>query len=286
VNGRRAVKGTVLRAGDEVVVSEWHDEAPLAPVASPLTVLYEDDDVIAVDKPPAIPSTGGALAGASVAAMLLARHPQMAAIDPRRAAGLVHRLDTGTSGVLLAARHPAAWARARVAFAHRTVVKEYVAVVHGRLAAAARVDTRLARVRGTRGRMKPVTKAGSSSWAARTEILPLRTAEDLTLVALRMRTGVTHQLRVHLASLGHSVLGDLRYGPVPATANASTPFATAAAAAGWHYLHARVLRGDGGGVPPAVTAPFPSHWTALFRTIGWVERDVDTDALRWPGDEA
>jgi len=134
--------------------------------------------------------------------------------------------------------------------------------------------------------MKPVAGSGPSSWAARTEILPLRTSEDLTLVALRMRTGVTHQLRVHLASLGHPVLGDLRYGVARGASDAMTTFATAAASAGWHYLHARVLRGDGGGVPPSITAPFPSHWTPFFRRIGWAERDTDTDRLCWPGDDA
>lgn len=97
------------------------------------------------------------------------------------------------------------------------------------------------------------------SWPAVTSVTPLRTASALTLVRLRMRTGVTHQLRVHLAALGHPVLGDARYGGADA----------ARGEPGWHYLHAAVLRADVAGLPPRLATPFPRHWRALCERLGW-----------------
>jgi 23S rRNA pseudouridine1911/1915/1917 synthase len=259
VNGRRAVKSQLLHHGDVIVLPESPPTPPpLVPVATPLTIVHCDADLVAIDKPPGMPSTAGPSGAPSAAAALLQRHPEMAAIDAVRSAGLVHRLDTGTSGLLVAARTPAAYARLRAAFARKRILKEYWAVVVGNLAARGRVTTPLARHPRSRKRM--IAAPEGRGWSAETEYEPLAHAEDLTLVRLRMRTGVTHQLRAHLAELGHPVLGDRRYGvPHPAAADVD-----------WHYLHARRLTGDDPAILGSVlAAPEPRHWEALCARLAW-----------------
>ncbi|HEY2388622.1 MAG TPA: RluA family pseudouridine synthase [Candidatus Binatia bacterium] len=258
VNGRRAAKSQMLRPGDEILLPEAAPARPLlVPVATPLAIVHADGDLVAIDKPPGMPSTGGAGTAPSAAAALLQRYPEMAAIDAVRSAGLVHRLDTGTSGLLVAARTPAAYARVRDAFAQKSIVKEYWAVVVGRLAEGGRITTPLDRRPRSRKRM--IAAAPGRGWPAETEYLPLVHAGDLTLVRLRMRTGVTHQLRVHLAELGHPVLGDRRYGAVHPDAPAE-----------WHYLHARRMTGDDRTTLGAVlAAPTPPHWEALCARLAW-----------------
>jgi 23S rRNA pseudouridine1911/1915/1917 synthase len=263
VNGRSATKGTLVRSGDEVTVHALPAaEQRLAPTPAMLAIVYANRHLVAVDKPPAMPSTGGTTAGASVASILLARFPAMARIDATRAAGLVHRLDNGTSGLLIAARHPASYRRLRLEFSRKAVEKDYLAVVRGRVREAGRIARALER--RARGRMAPARPGTTSGWHAATDFTPLCYGDGLTLVRLRMRTGVTHQLRVHMALLGHPVLGDRRYGH--AIARAAAPEAR-----GWHYLHAAAVRFDAADLPRRLEAPFPAHWEPLFERLGWPE---------------
>ncbi len=263
VNGLRARKGTMVRAGDTVTVTQIAEEpAPSLPTKLTLTVVHDDDDLVVIDKPPGLPTTVGRTPGPSVAAALMAAYPEMAALGDAQHAGLVHRLDTGTSGLLVAARTTDAHARLRAAFRAKAVAKDYLAVVTGRLATADVVDAPLARHRRSRGRMV-VARGQAKAWPARTEVDPLGGDDDYTLVSLRMRTGVTHQLRVHLALLGHPIVGDHRYGSVTlSTANQLTD-------PGWHFLHARSVRFDAADLPPVVATPFPQHWRPFFAARGW-----------------
>ncbi len=259
VNARRARKGHVVRAGDEITVGTLPSVEPgLVPSPMPLSIVHCDPTLVAVDKPPGVPSTGGA-AGPSIAGALLARFPEMAAIDPLRGAGLVHRLDTGTSGLLLAARDPATHAYLRDAFTRKRVRKEYLAIVRGTVAGEGRVDRPLRRRPGTRGRMEPARTA-RRAWRAVTEYTPVRAGRDVSLLRLRMRTGVTHQLRAHMASIGHPVLGDTRYGPA-CDPGAALPFTG-------HCLHAWRLEFEARELPRISTA-FPSHWRELCERFGW-----------------
>lgn len=266
VNGRAARKGTIVRAGDTITLDAWPRQPPIAtgtPLA--LAVLYEDAELVAIDKPPGIPTTIGKTSGPTVAAGLLARFPEMTSIDANRSAGLVHRLDTGTSGLLLAARTPAVYTRLRHEFTQKAVTKEYLAVVRGRLDRAETVTQPLARHPRRRDRMV-VAVRGARAWAAETEILPIVADADLSLVRLRMRTGVTHQLRLHVSLLGHPVLGDRRYGD--ATLESSV-------GADWHFLHARALTFDAGDLPRGLATPFPEHWRELFATRRWTPTAAD-----------
>jgi 23S rRNA pseudouridine1911/1915/1917 synthase len=210
VNGRPARKGAHVVDGDVV---ELPEPAPLAPEPdTPLRVLYEDADVVAIDKPGGV--RGHALdprQRGTMAAALLARYPELADVAGSLTAGLVHRLDTGTSGVLLAARSAAAHRELRAAFREHAVVKRYVAVVAGAPARGTLIEAPLAHDPGDRRRMRVAT-AGDRAWAARSEVVAVERHGERALIEVDIRTGVTHQVRVHLAHLGHPVVGDALYG--------------------------------------------------------------------------
>src|SRR5262249_23009162 len=140
VNGRLARKGQHLRAGDVLELPADFDAC--TPADGPLDVVRADDDVLVLAKPAGLPSV--ALRGSaadSLAGRVTARFPDSAALGRRGEAGLVHRLDTGTSGLLLAARSAAAYRTLRAQFAAHQIEKEYLALVAGRLATPLRITT-------------------------------------------------------------------------------------------------------------------------------------------------
>jgi 23S rRNA pseudouridine1911/1915/1917 synthase len=142
---------------------------------------------------------------------LVARHPECAdaSADPREG-GLVHRLDTLTSGVLLAARSAEAWRTVRDAFSGRRVDKRYLAVVTGPVADEGEIDLPL-RHRGDH--VEPALSGGGRE--AVTDFRVLSRAGDASLLEVRIHTGVLHQIRAHLAAIGAPVLGDQDYGGRP-----------------------------------------------------------------------
>jgi 23S rRNA pseudouridine1911/1915/1917 synthase len=195
-----------------------------------LVVLYEDADLVAVSKPAGIPShplrpgEGGTLAEA-----LVARYPECAraSIDPREG-GLGHRLDRGTSGVLVAARHPEAWRRLRQALAAPGCEKLYLAEVVGEpqpgsllsLPSVHRIaDDRwsvtaaIGRIGRSGARVK--LDGGRNPLDARTEVHLLERRGATALVEARLSKGRAHQVRAHLAYLGTPVVGDVLYGRDP-----------------------------------------------------------------------
>jgi 23S rRNA pseudouridine1911/1915/1917 synthase len=231
VNGRRVAKGFRLRPGDRVTMPAL----PPGIVPEPgltLPVVHEDDALVVVEKPGGMPSHAlDPRERGSAAAFLVARYPEMAGVGDPLAPGLVHRLDTGTSGLLVAARTARAHAALRDALRRHVVEKRYLAVVAGRADRLdrRRVDAPLAHDPGDRRRMTTAT-AGRRAWPAATWLEVVTVAGDRSLVQATIRTGVTHQIRAHLAHLGHPVLGDVIYG------GASTDLAP-----GRHALHAAAL---------------------------------------------
>jgi len=219
VDGRPARKGTRLEAGQVVEVDdasrerEGGDARRVQPDPSlPLAILRVDEAFIAIDKPSGLPSHPQAAGELGTAAnALVARYPECAAASPDpREGGLVHRLDTGTSGVLIAARDPAAWAALRGALSAASCEKTYLAEVTGApddlggsSAPIGRVGRRGARVRTDGGR-NPL--AAHTSW----EVVERRA--ETALVRVQINKGRTHQVRVHLASAGHPIVGDAIYG--------------------------------------------------------------------------
>ncbi len=224
LNGRRQPKGALVRGGDVLEIpAEALAPTSLAPNTElAIAFLYADDDVVVVDKPPGLPSHALRMDERdTVANFLVAHFPEMAALATAAGeAGLVHRLDTGTSGVLVAARSEFAYAELRRQFSAHTVVKEYLAVVGGDVAVSGEVAAPIAHDRGHRGRMRVCSHAEQTGpWRARpalTRYHPQERAQSLTLLAIEIRTGVTHQIRVHLASIGHPIVGDALYGGIQA----------------------------------------------------------------------
>lgn len=224
LDGRRATKGAFVHAGTRVTLPTGVALAPNP--ALPLTILYEDPWLVAVDKPGGLPSHPlDPRERHTVVNALLARFPDTAAV----AGGLTHRLDAGTSGVLLAARSAAVWVAVRAAFRARAIGKHYLALVAGQAPPEITVDLPLSHDPGDRRRMV-VARPGRRSWAALTTIRRISTDGTTSLVSIDMLTGVTHQIRAHLAHLGHPVLGDTLYG------GPSVPLAP-----GRHALHATQL---------------------------------------------
>ncbi|HZK24813.1 MAG TPA: RluA family pseudouridine synthase [Oscillospiraceae bacterium] len=178
----------------------------------PLKILYEDADILVLNKPKGIvvhPAAGHAT-GTLVNALLY--HCQdLSGIGGEARPGIVHRLDKDTSGVLVIAKNDQAHLKLSRQFKAHTVTREYVAIVHGQLTAAhGTIDAAIARHPQERKKMA-VTKRDKGRRAV-THFEVLESFKDYTYVALRLETGRTHQIRVHLASLGHPVVGDPVYG--------------------------------------------------------------------------
>ncbi len=226
LNGLAALKGTVLRPADRIEVDAFRhpDEGPIARAQFELRVLAEDAGLLAVDKPAGHPTqpldyeeTG------TVLNAVLVRFPEVRGVgEGGLMSGVVHRLDRGTSGVLVFARTAAAWERARAEFDARRVDKVYRALVHGAFESERDVTLRLDH-RGPR--MRVVERGGRE---AVTKLRPLEARGESTLVEARPVTGLMHQIRATLAELGHPVVGDATYGSTLACSR--------------HWLHAERIR--------------------------------------------
>lgn len=212
VNDRAVKPSARLNVGDRVMVLLRPAPAMVAlPEPISLAVLYEDDDVVVVDKPSGmVVHPGSGNHGGTLVNALLHRYGDFGVCFPDSARpGIVHRLDKDTSGVIVVARHAAAHADLARQFSERTVGKLYLAWVAGRpVPAVGRIATRLRRDPKNPLRVRVGVETGKT---AVTRYRVRRTAGDASLLALRPITGRTHQLRVHMRWLGHPILGDPLY---------------------------------------------------------------------------
>ena len=210
VNGYPARKGRHLTQGD-IVGARLHTRLSPNPKLD-LVVLFADEAFVAIDKPAGMPSLALRHSETmTVANFLAARFPETLSVSStQREAGLVHRLDTDTSGVLIAARTSAAYTHLRTQFNQRRVYKEYRAVVEGHFQPTGAFYFFLA-PRGPHRRHMQVVH-DTAAQEARATYVPLQSGADWTLVQIIIETGVRHQIRAHLSALGYPIWGDRLYG--------------------------------------------------------------------------
>ena len=260
--GRVLVDGAPGRAASPVRAGAAVDAAPLeveplhaSPEAIPLTILYEDDDVVAVDKPAGmVVHAGAGVHSGTLVNALLHRFGRLSELGGELRPGIVHRLDRLTSGVLLVAKNDAAHRNLAAQFSGRRVEKIYLALVHGRVAGeTGRIERPIARDPVKRTRMTTRLSQGRAAWSA---YRVLRRLQGFTLLEVRIGTGRTHQIRVHLSSIGHPVAGDPLYG-APAAIAGHPPL-------GRYFLHSHRITfarpSDGQAV--TVVSPLPAELTS------------------------
>jgi 23S rRNA pseudouridine1911/1915/1917 synthase len=216
--GKAAKANLAVKRGQtfEVEIPEAVD-TELQAEALPLPILYEDGDLLVVDKPagmvvhPAAGHASGTLVNA-----LLHHVDDLSGIGGEKRPGIVHRLDRGTSGLMVVAKHDTAHEELSRQFHDREVEKEYIALVWGEVMAGRRIDTPIGRDVSNRKKMSAV--APNRLRRSREAVTRIVRAEHfgrtLTLAVVAIHTGRTHQIRVHLSAIGHPIVGDSLYGGV------------------------------------------------------------------------
>jgi 23S rRNA pseudouridine1911/1915/1917 synthase len=278
IGGKPTRPSQKVSAGERIEV-EAIPRPPLCAVPEPipLEILYEDADVIAVNKPAGMavhPATG--CATGTLVNALLHRYEQLSSEGGELRPGIVHRLDKATSGVVLVARNDTAHRALADQFRHREVKKIYVALLHGKLkTAAGRIELPVARDLHRRIRMTTRRREGR---AARTDWRTLLVMDGFTLVEAGLHTGRTHQIRVHFSALGHPVVGDTLYGaPRQVRAGRQTlpPL-------GRNFLHAARITfvQPRTGAPVTVRAPLPSELCEYLHRLAAALRIAPTSVDR------
>ncbi len=217
VSGRAAKANQAVKPGQEISIDvrEPIDAAP-APENLPLPIAYQDKDLIVVDKPagmvvhPAAGHESGTLVNA-----LLHHVDDLSGIGGEKRPGIVHRLDKGTSGLMVVAKHDRSHEALARQFAQREVEKEYLALAWGEVMAGRRIDAPIGRDPSNRKKMASESARVRRTRAAVTRIVRAEHfGRVLTLVQVAIHTGRTHQIRVHLSAIGHPIVGDALYGGV------------------------------------------------------------------------
>jgi 23S rRNA pseudouridine1911/1915/1917 synthase len=260
IDGRRAKKSTVLSPGAKVLV-ELDDPEFLAPEPDlPLEVRLERPELVVVNKPAGMPSAPldtrerGTLCGA-----LLARYPEMRGVGYRaREPGIVHRLDTQTSGLMLAARSPEAFARLQRALETGALQKRYLAVVSpAALPTSGEISVALAPDPAHPERVRVLGADPLPGYARHkvTRYRMQRSAYGRALLELTVASAFRHQIRAHLASIGHPIVGDAVYGGEPAHELGAR-----------HALHASriIWPGDSSSSGFDIFEPLPEELSALL----------------------
>lgn len=260
VNGQTIKAKYKLKAGDQVeIIPEAPQKIDLAPEKIPLDIVYEDDDVIVVNKPsgmvvhPAPGHPNHTLVNA------LLYHSPLSTINGEFRPGIVHRIDKDTSGLLMIAKNDLAHRSLAAQLKAKTNQREYVALVHGVIKEAqGTVNAPIGRSKKDR-KKQAIVEDGRH---AVTHFKVLKRYQHYTLVSCRLETGRTHQIRVHMAYIGHPLVGDPLYGPRKTLTGHG------------QYLHARLLgfKHPRTGVEMTFTAPLPDYFNEVLNRLDKTDR--------------
>lgn len=256
IDGEPEKRSHLLKGAERIHVQPA-ELAPLRATAEeiPLEVIYEDPDVIAINKPAGmVVHTGAGNHSGTLVNAVLHRFGKLSSVGGDLRPGIVHRLDRFTSGVILIARNDAAHRHLAEQFASRQVEKIYLALAHGRLKDEhGRITTPIARDPVRRIRMTARLAIGRQ---AITSYQVLKRFEGYTFLEVKIGTGRTHQIRVHLSSIGHPVVGDKLYG-------------APASALDRYFLHAKQITftSPSTGQRITLTAPLPADLQHYLGTL-------------------
>lgn len=257
VNGESPQKRQMIQAGDEIEVTFLEKESlAITPEDIPLDVLYEDEYLIAINKPagmvvhPAPGSPNGTLVNACV--YYLGKAPTEDPIRP----GIVHRIDKETSGAILVAKNSASHEKLSELFAKRLIEKTYLAIALGSPPMEDTIDAPIGR--DERNRQKMAVR--SSGKRAVSHIERIKSDGDLSFVRIKIETGRTHQIRVHMRYIGVPILGDATYG----NKGANTKYGALRQMLHAHKLH---FKHPFTGKPLTIEAPLPEDFEAMLEKI-------------------
>jgi len=273
VRGAVAVKAnTLVHEGDHVEV-EVPEPQPSQLAAEPvaLDILFQDADIAVLNKPAGmVVHPGAGHASGTLVNALLHHMDDLSGVGGERRPGIVHRLDRGTSGVMVIAKNDAAHQELSRQFHDREIEKEYIALVWGVVQAGRRIDAAIGRDPSHRQKMSARAKHARE---AVTRITRAHHLPGLTLCQVAIHTGRTHQIRVHLSAIGHPIVGDALYGGVHrrvagdirAVQRLERPFLHAARLVIKHPRDGRRLE---------FIAPLPDDLDAVLNDLpGWADRE-------------
>ena len=273
VGGTVAVKpNTIVHGGDRIEVDVPEPQpSTLAPEPLDLDILYQDPDIAVLNKPAGmVVHPGAGHASGTLVHALLHHVDDLSGIGGELRPGIVHRLDRGTSGVMVVAKNDAAHQELARQFHDREIEKEYIALVWGVVHAGRRIDAAIGRDPSNRQKMSARSKHARE---AVTRITRAHHLPGLTLCQVAIHTGRTHQIRVHLSAIGHPIVGDALYGGVHrrvagdirAVQRLERPFLHAARLVFMHPRDGRRLE---------FIAPLAEDLAAVLNDLpGWADRD-------------
>jgi 23S rRNA pseudouridine1911/1915/1917 synthase len=287
VDGARPKASYKLRGGESVTITGEPHPAPLKAVAEdiPLTVVFEDKDLAVIDKPAGMMvhagsgATDDARSRGTLVNALLHRFQALSGTGGELRPGIVHRLDKETSGLIIVAKNDRAHGALAQMFSARKIQKTYIALVHGALERQkGTITAAIGRDPVRRTRMTTRVQENARSAVSHYEVV--RRLETrfgrFSLVRVRIETGRTHQIRVHMASIGHPVVGDTLYGAAgqltaqPAAGRSRVKGGEEEKIRlGRNFLHAAELAftHPGSGKPLALTAPMPQELEAFLHRL-------------------
>ena len=213
VIGRDIHKSATLQAGDTVEIDVREERREPEPVSNEMTIAYEDDDIVVVDKPVGVAAHASVgWTGPTVLGSLIQRGVHITSMGAAGRQGIVSRLDVGTSGLMLVCKSDLAYKEMRRQFSEHEVKKTYHALVQGKLKedkATIEAPIGRAKVSDFRFTVTPAGKEAVTHWDV------MERFGEATLASINLETGRTHQIRVHFSSIGHPLVGDPMYGANP-----------------------------------------------------------------------